>query len=233
MSAWMTRLYQQALDLVFPRECIGCGRKGTLLCPACRISLVRNPPPHCQKCAAPIRRGNLCSRCREAQHHLDGVYSPYLFEGTVRECIHWLKYRHLRGLALPLAGLLAESLQGSGIPGDILVPVPLHSGRERYRGYNQSALLARELSRLMGLPVDSNVLLRTKASGAQARTSGIEERRRNVEGAFACPAGVATGTRIILLDDVCTTGATLESCARALKARGATSVWAVTLAKER
>ena len=233
MSAWLTYLYQQALELLFPRECVGCGRKGTLLCPSCRVSLVRNPLPNCQKCAAPIQRGYLCSRCREAQHHLDGVHSPYLFEGTMRECIHRLKYRHLRGLAQPLAELLAETTRETSIPGDVLVPVPLHSGRERYRGYNQSALLARELGRLTGLSVDSRLLLRTKASGAQARASGIEERRRNVEGAFACPAGVAAGKRIILLDDVCTTGATLESCARALKNGGATLVWALTLAKER
>jgi len=229
----MAYLHEKALDLLFPPQCVGCGRKELLLCPSCRASLAPNPPPHCQKCAAPIEGGHLCHRCREAEHYLDGVYSPYLFEGTIRECVHRLKYRHLRGLAGPLAELLAESLKDKALPGDTLVPVPLHPGRERYRGYNQSALLARELGQATGLPVAEKVLLRVKASGSQARASGLEERRRNVEGAFACSAAGVAGKRILLLDDVCTTGATLEAAARALKEGGAASVWGLTLAKER
>jgi predicted amidophosphoribosyltransferase len=102
----------------------------------------------------------------------------------------------------------------------------------RERGYNQSSLLARELGKLINLPVIEDCLVRIKQAQPQVRTSNIEERRKNVATAFACRDDRINGKQVILIDDVCTSGATLESCAAALKSKGATSVWGLTLARE-
>jgi ComF family protein len=123
-------------------------------------------------------------------------------------------------------------LQTNAIEGDAILPVPLHRARLRNRGYNQSALLAQKLGKLAGLPVVENCLIRIKDSEPQARTRTGEERRRNVAGAFACKDDVLSGSRVILIDDVCTTGATLEACAETLKHSGVTSVWGLTIARE-
>jgi len=102
----------------------------------------------------------------------------------------------------------------------------------RERGYNQSSLLARELSRCINLPVIEGCLIRVKQTKPQVKAIDAEERRRNVTGAFVCCDERVSGKQIILIDDVCTSGATLESCATALKNKGATSVWGLTLARE-
>jgi ComF family protein len=127
---------------------------------------------------------------------------------------------------------MADYLQDNPVHGEVLVPVPLHSRRLRERGYNQSNLLAQELGKLIDIPVIDGSLRRIKDSLPQARTTTIDERRENVEEAFACQDKELKAKNIILVDDVCTSGATLEACAVALKAGGAISVWGFTLARE-
>lgn len=142
-----------------------------------------------------------------------------------------MKYGNLRAIAAPLASLIAEYVESSLLDADVLVPVPLHPRRLRERGYNQSALLANGLAKLIGLPVDETSLRRVKFVLPQARTGSVEERRTNVAGVFACTGGVK-GKRVVLIDDVSTSGATLNSCASALKSAGASAVWGLTLARE-
>jgi ComF family protein len=150
----------------------------------------------------------------------------------VRNAIHEFKYRNLRALALPLAQLLSEYLCANPLPVEALVPVPLHSHRLRERGYNQSVLLARELAKLTGLPMIEDGLIRLKDTPAQVRATSVEARQSNVAGAFVCQNQIFQGKQILLIDDVCTTGATLSSCATALKEMDASSVWGLTLARE-
>ena len=135
-------------------------------------------------------------------------------------------------MAVCLATLMANYKRDNPIQGEVLVPVPLHTRRLRERGYNQSGLLAEKLGKLTALPVLDSNLYRSKDSLPQARTTNVEERRRNVERAFSCQPGKLQAKTVILVDDVCTSGATLESCAVALKAAGAVSVWGFTLARE-
>jgi ComF family protein len=135
-------------------------------------------------------------------------------------------------MADPLGQLLAEFLRSYPLPGEVLIPVPLHPKRLRERGYNQATLLAREVSKLNGLPVDERLLLRQRDTITQARTASSMERRSNVHDAFICRQELH-GERILLIDDVCTTGATFDACAAALKAAGAGSVWGLTVASER
>lgn len=150
----------------------------------------------------------------------------------MRKAVHELKYRNLRAIAPYLGRFLADHLQANPLPGEVLVPVPLHQRRLRERGYNQSSLLARELSKQTGLPVNERCLVRIKYSQPQTKAANVEERRQNVADAFRCCDDSVNGKQVIIVDDVCTSGATLKACAVALKSGGATSVWGLTLARE-
>ena len=163
---------------------------------------------------------------------IDGISSPFRFEGLMRRAVHELKYNNFKALGSPLARLLAEYLRARPLPREVLVPVSLHPRRLRERGYNQASILVHELGRLINLPVVEGLLLRLKDTPAQARAATAEVRRRNVAEAFACRDGQLRGEKVLLIDDVCTTGATLDSCAVALKKAGAGSVWGLTLARE-
>jgi ComF family protein len=155
-----------------------------------------------------------------------------MFDGVIRRAIHELKYRNLRVLAAPLAQWLHDYLISHPLPGDVLVPVPLHPKRLRERGYNQSSLLARELGRLIKLPLVDDCLVRQRPTPPQARTASAAERQSNVAGAFTCRDGRLRGRQVLLIDDVTTSGATLNACAMALKAAGATSVWGLVMAAD-
>jgi ComF family protein len=150
----------------------------------------------------------------------------------MRQAIHQLKYRNLRALAVPLAKLLQEYLATNPMLGEVLVPVPLHQKRLRERGYNQSSLLAQELGKLTDLPIVDDCLIREQHAPPQAKTSTVEERRSNVARAFTCRKHRLQDKQVLLIDDVSTSGATLDACATVLKAVGATSVWGLVLARE-
>jgi len=150
----------------------------------------------------------------------------------MRQAIYQLKYRNLRALAEPLAKLLQDYLITNPMPGEVLVPVPLHQKRLRERGYNQSSLLAKELGKLINLPVVDDCLIRQRHAPPQTRTSTVDERWSNVADAFTCHDHGLRDKQVLLIDDVSTSGATLDACAAALKAAGATSVWGLVLARE-
>lgn len=227
------RLSGVLLDLLFPQRCVGCQCEGQLLCCACSSAAPRLQPPLCRHCGLPMADGSsLCHACRTHPLKLDGLRSVFYFEGVIRQSVHHLKYSNLRALAMPLALLMREYLETVPCPGEILVPVPLHQRRLKERGYNQSALLARELGRLANLPMLEGSLVRRRDTPPQARTTSAEERRRNVAEAFACADLRLKGREVILIDDVATTGATLEAAAEALRNAGTSSVWALTLARE-
>ena len=175
--------------------------------------------------------GELCARCRRSPLHIDSIRSAVYFEGTVRRAVHLLKYRGREEVAEPLGTLLAEYWRTHPQPVDVIVPVPLHADRLRERGYNQAALLAYALGRLVGLPVDESLLVRQRATAPQVKLDA-RQRRENVRAAFRCPADVSD-MHLLLIDDVATTGATLEACAAALHEHGAASVRALTLARAR
>ncbi|HKP54165.1 MAG TPA: ComF family protein [Chloroflexia bacterium] len=209
-SAW-----ERLLDVLYPPRCGGCDRRGTLLCDDCYSQI---EPPYL-----------------DAQvEGIDAFASAGLFKGPLREAVHKLKYQSDTPLARPLARLLSEALSRddpwSVLDGNppMLMHVPLHSRKEQARGYNQSALLTRELSRITGWRLQAG-LVRIKETQPQVGLSA-EERQRNVAEAFAWE-GDEIDAPILLVDDVCTTGATLSQCAATLKSAGAGQVYAVTVAK--
>lgn len=177
-----------------------------------------------------MAEGTLCLRCQHASSQMDGIRSVAFFEGPIREAIHRLKYSNSQALAAPLGEMMVSYWQDVHLPADVIVPVPLHARRLRERGYNQAALLARELGKGVGLPVLENALIRVRDTAPQVDLNA-EERKENVHGAFHCLDDRLAGKRVLLVDDVYTTGATLEACSLALKQRGVRTVWALTLAR--
>lgn len=218
------------LDLVFPPHCVGCRRVGEEFCPACLAKVPRIRPPLCSRCGRPLDDAD-CPQCRQFRLHLDGLRAVAFFEGPLRQAIHRFKYQARPELALPLGELLSEYIDENPLPVDVVVPVPLHPERERMRGFNQARLLAFELAAHTSLPLWYNRIERTRATPPQV---GLDWRARaaNLRGAFLADPWVA-GKRVLLVDDVCTTGATLDACGIALKARGAKSVWGLALARGR
>lgn len=228
----MSGLLDALLDVVFPARCAGCGLRGEQVCAACRPSIPWLGTEACPSCASPARLGRICRRCTEQPPAFDGARAACRFEGIARSAIHDLKFRGMKRRAVLLGELVAEALEQRPLTIDALVPVPLSPNRRRLRGFNQSALIAGELGRRIGVPIEEAWLERTRDTAPQVGRSGAE-RGVNVVGAFACrePASVA-GRRIALVDDVMTTGSTLSAGAEALKASGAARVFAVVVARD-
>ena len=226
----LIKLARPIVDLLFPIYCVGCGRDGGIICGQCAGDLVPLSPPWCRICAAPGVQ-DICRWCLERPRGFESLRSPYRFEGHVRDAIHALKYRGIRAASETLGELMARHLVRNSVRADSLVPVPLHHSRLRSRGYNQSALLAKELARHTGLPVREDLLSRVGNARPQVETSTQEERRSNVAGNFACEAD-ASGLDLLLIDDVATTASTLSECAAVLRNAGASHVSALTFARD-
>ncbi|MCS6841555.1 MAG: ComF family protein [Roseiflexus sp.] len=207
-------LLDSLLSLLLPDRCAGCGRLGALLCDECRHRLVVYDE------ALP-----------RVADQLTGVRIAYVFEGPLRHALHQLKYRRRRRVARPLGTLMASHLHTHPLPCDALIPVPLHQKRLKERGFNQAELLAREVARATGFPLVVGPLVRIRATRQQALL-GVAERIENVADAFVWK-GPAPPARIVLVDDVLTTGATVNACAAALRAGGAREVYALALARSR
>jgi ComF family protein len=161
---------------------------------------------------------------------INQIRSVALFDGVLRQAVHRFKYERLSSLAEPFGDMLAAYWLAAQLVADWLIPVPLHPSRERDRGYNQSDLLARQLGQRVGVPVSSRGLRRTRATAVQM-TLNAAERRQNVAGAFECVEPRVQAKRVVIIDDVGTTGATLDACAQAVLQAGAAAVMGLTLAR--
>ena len=225
----LSTVIEAALDLVLPLSCAGCGRDGGVLCDSCRTGLPRLTAPYCARCADPGHP--LCAACEARPPAYGAITAPFLMEGVVRDLVYSLKYRNLRASAPELGRLMTRHLESNPLPHDVIVPVPLHRSRERRRGYNQSELLAKQVSSGTGLSLDSGSLKRTRDTPPQIDMQSNDERIENVEAAFEASSEL-DGRRVLLVDDVVTTGSTMSACATALRAAGASSVWGLALARQ-
>ncbi len=227
---YIKHVYRLALDLVLPPLCVVCGRVNTWLCLPCAEEIPLAHHPICPRCGDSWADEGVCDRCRRTPLCVVPIRSAFVFKDAVRDAIHALKYRNGREVAEPMAWRMAQAWYQQQLHGDVLVPVPLFLDREAERGYNQATLLARALAPQIGVPVEAGLVFRVRPTRSQARL-GVAERWVNVKGAFACSEVVdLSGVRVMLIDDVATTGATLDACAVALLTRGARSVSAFTLA---
>ena len=228
----LSAAWERTLDLVFPRRCVGCGVFGAFLCPACLSATPRAQPPRCRVCWNRYEGGDACFHCLQQRPAFEAARCPFVYAGAAREAVHALKYDGLSAIAATMAEAMAVCLSEWRPTVTALVPVPLAGRRRRSRGYNQSELLAREISRLSGLPVNGGLLVKRKAAPPQARAADEAARRANVDGAFAVRPKAETAGALLLVDDVMTSGATLDACARALVAAGHGPVYALTFARE-
>ena len=225
---------QQVLDMLFPVHCAGCQKIGQVLCQACVAQIQRLPSPICDFCGTPLSMYGVCKNCQYRLPKLSGQRAVSLYQEPLRSCIHALKYDGNIRLAEPLGLLLAQAYRRYGMQADMLIPVPLHSERQQQRGFNHASLLAEVCSANIGVPMNDNILVRHRATVAQVDLHP-RERYQNVAGAFACSSSSANsmlnGRRIVIIDDVSTTSATLEACATPLFAAGAKEVWGLVLAR--
>ncbi|HKH11740.1 MAG TPA: ComF family protein [Rubrobacter sp.] len=223
------RPYLEALaDLFYPLWCIGCERRSSdVLCRPCFEALPLLRGTACGRCGLPTAFDTpVCGACKNVDFAFETARAPLRYEGVGKEIVHALKYR---GYTPVVERLAAPLLAGAVVGGrfDAVVPVPLHRARLRRRGFNQAALLARGLSRRINTPV-SDTLQVVRSTRDQVDLSAAE-RRENVAGAFSARAR-ARG-RLLVVDDVFTTGATTTACATALLRAGAAEVHAVTLCR--
>lgn len=231
-------LLTKTLDLLFPPLCMACraavGQPG--LCAACWSAVTFLEGPACGCCGLPfpvaLEGDNLCAACLANPPAFDAARAILAYDEHSRGAILALKHADRLDLVPGFARWLARAGRGLLEDSDLLVPVPLHPWRLWQRRYNQAAELGRVLSRLSGKPCDTAALVRTRSTASQGAMASAKARARNVQRAFRVrvPAHVA-GRRVLLLDDVLTTGATVQACARALKRAGASHVGVLALAR--
>jgi ComF family protein len=235
MSVWSA-----ALDVLYPPRCPGCGRCGDLhFCAACLRRIPTPREPQCEACGLTLPSPSappLCAHCNERPPAFRRARACATYDaseqsgGPLRAVLHRFKYERDLAEAAPLAALLAERCPLDPLDYDLLLPVPLHLQRLRWRGFNQAQLLALPLARRSGLRIDPFALERTRSTDPQVRLDA-DERRRNVRDAFRVTAPERVrGRRVLLVDDVYTSGATADACGRALMRAGATVVDVLALA---
>jgi ComF family protein len=212
---------------IFPPACLLCSARSTLsLCPGCRADLPWHRQPQCPQCAIPTPDGQVCGACLQHPPAFDRTQAALTYAFPLDQMIPRLKYHGQLAIAPVLGECLAEAVEAAPRP-DRLIAMPLHAQRIRERGFNHATEIARSVARQLGLPLDLDSCRRTRDTPPQMGLKH-DARRRNVRGAFAC-SGEVQGQRIALIDDVMTTGTSLDELAATLKQAGAREVscWVV------
>ena len=223
------------LDLVYPPFCLVCKERGDhYLCPECAKQIVTIGSPCCRKCGMPGDPGAyLCTDCQVRQYEFEQARSVGVYEDPLRKAIHALKYNFHLVMADPLADLMVKAFPDTflGRHTDVVIPIPIHHSRLLDRGFNQSEELALRFCKRVSIPLERKALIKRKKTRPQVDLP-TDMRAANVEGAFeVTDANRVAGKRVLLVDDVLTTGSTVNEAAKALRAAGAMSVCAYTLAR--
>jgi len=249
VGAWLSGASNALVSVLFPAGCRLCERvlvhaSTVPICEECLGSFAAVGGAVCETCGQPLAAWSLggareeraaekliCPDCQTREYGFDRARSYALYKAGLVRAIVLLKFERVEPLGRWFAGRLAEVVRRDGLAADVVVPVPLHRQRERERGYNQADLIARPLARKLDLPYRAVLLVRTKPRPDKHILS-LEERWDSVRGAFATRPGIKVDNlRVLLVDDVMTTGATLDACARALSRAGAKSVIGLTVAR--
>jgi ComF family protein len=225
----LKRLGRKILNAALPGSCLLCGAdsQGSLLCPPCTNDLPPLPEALCPICAVPTTHGERCGACLRETPHFARTIALFCYDFPADRIVHALKYGHQLAVANWAGQKLAEVMRAETF--DCIIPLPLHTERLQERGFNQSAEIARAFQFWAKIPVDRGNVLRTRITPPQA-SMPHKERHKNVRGAFECRADF-TGQRLLLIDDVMTTGATANECARVLKLHGAAEVTVAVIAR--
>ncbi len=219
-----------ALDWLFPPTCLGCGEEGVFICPECFSKIKLVPRDVCNYCGAYTSKKGKCANCHDRQLPYAGFRAFAFYEGVIRKAIHHLKYQNDLTIGRYLAGLLTMVYQRTNWEADLVVPIPIGEQKRYERGYNQAERLAKPLAELLEIPFTSEALIRINEISSQVGLNH-EERRENVREAFVANARLLEGKKVLLVDDVFTSGATMEAAASEVMAAGATRVFCLTVAK--
>lgn len=225
------RLDELFLDLLYPPRCIVCDKvisSEETVCPACRKKIRFVQEPACMKCGKPLLDGRkeFCGDCERKTHYFVQGKSLWLYESEMKRSIYRFKYQNKReyakGYAREIANRYGHWVGVKNI--QAIVPIPLHKKKQKKRGYNQAQILAKELGRIWGLPVYANLLIRIRDTKPQ-KTLNDAERKNNLKKAFKTTENIVQLKHILLIDDIYTTGSTLDAAAEALLAAGAEEIY--------
>lgn len=226
LPGWMWN----TIDWVFPPHCLGCGNEGEIICSECYATIKRVPANVCPYCNAYVSTSGHCPNCGNRKPPYNQYRAFAFYGGVIREAVHHLKYQNDVGVARVLAGYLLKVIQAENWEIDLVVPVPLSKHKQDQRGYNQAERLALPVAEALRIPLSTDALLRIKENASQVDLD-VQSRRDNVRGVFEANPVLVKGKKILLIDDVFTTGATLESASQALKDAKSDLVYAVTVGR--
>jgi ComF family protein len=226
-SFWKDKI----IEFVFPTACAACGKLGPMICSPCRSRFDAIESPICLRCGYPSTTSVVtCLSCKVEEFNLNQSRACFQYSEPLETVIKQYKYGGLHALSEPLGNLMAQKWPNWAQLPDIIVPIPLHIRRLRSRGFNQAQLLANQVGPIVGIEVNDHILRRERRTRPQVDLKP-SERKENVYRAFSAESGAVRGKRILLIDDVFTTGATLISAAGTLLEAGADSVSAYCLAR--
>lgn len=232
-STFYLRFYEIVwgfLDIIYPSQCVGCGRYGAKICANCKKDIQVIKPPLCDFCGIQLTQEGVCATCQNEKPAFNQLRSVAAYQGSLRQAVHNLKYHRDVSLGLYLAKPMIKLFRNLHWKVDIIVPVPLGSIRLKERGYNQASLLAYPIALATSTRYEPKALRRIRETESQVELT-MEARRQNVNGAFLGISTYVHSKRILIVDDVATSCATLNACAIALLSAGADCVYALTLAR--
>jgi competence protein ComFC len=226
-----TSLFWTSMDWLYPPRCCNCDRRGFVLCDACFAEIEPLHGHLCKKCGYPLLgKGNLCEDCRFTPLPYTQMRSWASYSGVVQEAIHSLKYKRNLAMGRTLTQPLVEIVKQSGWKIDLVVPIPLSRSRLRSRGYNQAALISRTLAAQLDIQHSSTTVKRIRNTSTQIEMD-VNKRFTNLLDAFYANPATLKKRNILIIDDVITTGATMQNCSNALLKAGAENIYCLSVAR--
>jgi ComF family protein len=222
------RLFWQTVDFIYPPDCASCGKPGALLCEDCKEKIQRIFDPLCPICGYPSTATGICQNCRNDPPPYTALRSWAEFEGPLRKALHRLKYENDLGLGVEFSLPLLRIIEKEKWNFDYIIPIPVSKEHRKVRGYNQAAIIAKPLA--IDIPLFEKAIMRVKETESQVKLSR-EERFKNLHSAFLGNSAKLINKKVLLVDDVATTGATMISCSKTLREFGCTQVFCITVAR--
>ncbi len=232
------KLFEKFLDVLYPNDisCIICGDdifndNLYCVCEKCKTNLPFIKGKVCKRCGLPINSmANYCDRCQRHQHSFDRAVATFYYRDEIARCIKELKFENCRYFAKHLAKFMADTYIENNFDCDVIVPVPMHINRLKERGFNHSELLAYHLSEFVQIPLDTQSLVKCVNTKTQVKLN-YEQRQKNLINSFKVVNRKAIkGKNVLVVDDVFTTGSTMDNCAKALKSAGANKIFCISIA---
>jgi ComF family protein len=224
------RGFYKTVDFIYPPYCVGCGKPGSLWCNDCQNSTRLISSPVCDICGYPINKPGVCNDCQLTPPPFTNLRSFAEYNGSLEKAVKSIKYHNNLGLGIIFAEYLSEIVRSMNWNIDCVVPIPISKEHMRSRGYNQSSVFGRPLSLMINKPFIANAIVRTKNTLSQVHLSR-EQRFTNLQSAFSVNSATLIDKKVLLVDDISTTGATLISCSKVLMDSGCKEVFCLTIAR--